>query len=364
MKIGILGGGQLARMIALAGHNLGIKFITLDPAADACAASVTTHICKNYKDAGALNQLANQTDVVTYEFENVPASSAKLIAAQTPIYPAPLALTSTQDRLTEKTLFRELGIPTPQFAAIASLDELKTYMQTQTYPAVLKTRSEGYDGKGQVALKSPDDLDHAWRQLNGAPAIVEAFVPFSREVSIIGVRSTQGETRFYPLSENTHEKGILIRAIARRDDPMQALAEDYACRLLDRLNYVGVIALELFHTGDQLLANEYAPRVHNTGHWTMEGAETSQFENHLRAILGLPLGSTALIGHAATLNLIGKPPAIADVLAIEHAHLHLYDKAPRAGRKIGHINLRCDDQALFERQLATLISIIKQSNDY
>lgn len=362
MKIGILGGGQLARMIALAGHELGFKFISLDPTQDACAASVSQHLCYDYQNSTALHQFAQSTDVVTYEFENVPADSARLIEKTTPIYPAPLALVTAQDRLKEKNLFREIGIDTPAFAKINSLGDLKHNIQTIGLPAVLKTRSEGYDGKGQFMIKTAEDIEPAWQQLNGRANILEAFVPFDREISIIAARNTRGETCFYPINENTHEKGILIQTIVRPNDPAQALAEDYARRLLDRLNYVGVIALELFQVGDKLLANEYAPRVHNTGHWTMDGAQTSQFENHLRAILGLPLGSTSPASHVAMLNLIGQPPAVADVLAFSHAHLHLYDKAPRPGRKIGHINLCCDDKTLFEQQLTELSGIVKNSN--
>jgi len=362
MKVGILGGGQLARMIALAGHELGFQFITLDPTMAPCAASVSQHFMHDYNDTTALKQLAELADVVTFEFENVPAASAELIESFTPIYPSPVALTSTQDRLVEKTLFQELDISTADFAVINSLADLQTYACDGQWPAILKTRSEGYDGKGQVIIKSPDDIESAWHQIKGAPAILEAFVPFEREISIIAARSTHGETCFYPLSENSHENGILKFSIARANDPMQSLAEDYVSRLLDRLNYVGIIALELFQTKDALLANEYAPRVHNTGHWTMEGAETCQFENHIRAILGLPLGSTALIGHAAMFNLIGKPPEITDILSISHAHLHLYDKEPRCGRKIGHINLRCDDKLMFNEQLNLLLNLTKLSN--
>lgn len=362
MKIGILGGGQLARMMALAGHQLGFNFITLDPNQDACAASVSQHLCSDYQDNIALQQLANESDVVTYEFENIPAESTELIENIATLFPGQTALTSAQDRLTEKSLFRELGIDTPDFANITSLDDIKQNVVTMGLPTVIKTRSEGYDGKGQYVLKKPEDINAAWQALNGTPAIIEAFVPFDREISIIAVRNTQGETCFYPINENTHESGILKQTIVQTNDPMQALAEDYAQRLLDRLNYVGVMALELFQAGDKLLANEYAPRVHNTGHWTMDGAQTSQFENHLRAILGLPLGSTAAIGHTAMLNIIGQAPAAKDILNFSNAHLHLYDKAPRPGRKIGHINLRCDDPQQFEQQLAALTKLVNQNN--
>lgn len=362
MKIGILGGGQLARMIALAGHELGKHFVTLDPAAEACAASVTLHIQKHYLDEEALRDFASQVDVVTYEFENVPAISAMHIESTTPIHPRPRALIASQDRLSEKSLFRELGIATPPFAAIHSLKELRAAVGEIGLPCVLKTRSEGYDGKGQFVLRSTEDIDTAWQTLKGAPAILEGFVPFQREISIIAMRSPQGEVRSYPISENVHERGILIHASAKPGDPMQAKAEDYVQRLLNHLDYVGVVALELFQVGDQLLANEFAPRVHNTGHWTMNGAETCQFENHVRAICGLPLGATDLIGYAATINIIGALPNIDALLRTPYTHLHLYDKAPRAGRKIGHVNVRCDNKGEFERVLATLIASVKETN--
>ncbi len=362
MKVGILGAGQLARMIALAGHELGLHCVTLDPASTPCAASVTHHLKYAYDDTKALEQLAKSVDVLTFEFENIPAESIAFLEKFAPVYPGSTALALTQDRLLEKNLFQELGITTADFTVIDCLADLHTYAAHATWPAVLKTRSEGYDGKGQAVIHSPADIEPAWQAIKGAPAIIEAFVPFEREISIIAVRSTRGETRFYPLTENCHEKGILTYSITQAHDPMQSLAEDYVSRLLDRLEYVGVIALELFQTQDALLANEYAPRVHNSGHWTMEGAETSQFENHLRAILGLPLGNTATVGHVAMLNLIGNPPATADILAIEQTHLHLYDKAPRPGRKVGHVNLRCENRTLFDKQFNQLLNLIKQGH--
>ncbi len=361
MRVGILGAGQLARMIALAGHELGLQCFTLDPTTAPCAASVSQHLKYAYDDTEALEQLAKSIDVLTFEFENIPAESVAFLEKLVAVYPSPTALALTQDRLLEKNLFRELGIATADFTAIHCLADLHAYAEHATWPAVLKTRSEGYDGKGQAIIHSPADIEPAWQAIKGAPAIIEAFVPFEREISIIAVRGTCGETRFYPLTENRHEKGILTYSIVQTNDPMQGQAEEYVSRLLDKLEYVGVIALELFQTPDALLANEYAPRVHNTGHWTMEGAETSQFENHLRAILGLPLGNTASTGHAAMLNIIGTPPAIADILAIEQAHLHLYDKTPRPGRKVGHINLRCDERASFDKQFNRLLSLIRQN---
>ncbi len=259
------------------------------------------------------------------------------------MHPGPAALAAAQDRLAEKTLFRELGIDTPRFQAVASLDELSAAVAEVGLPAVLKTRRLGYDGKGQALLRSDDDLAAAWAAIGGVAAIVESLVPFERELSVIAARGRQGEIAYYPVSENTHRDGILRLSLSRPGDPMQARAEQYLGRLLEYFDYVGVLALELFQVGGRLLANEFAPRVHNSGHWTIEGAETSQFENHLRAVLGLGLGATGPIGQAAMVNCVGAMPPLEQVLAIPEAHVHDYGKAPRAGRKVGHLSLRPED---------------------
>ena len=363
MKVGILGAGQLARMIALAGYPLGLDFIFLDPAEDACASKLGEHLHGDYNDPMLLAELADRADVVTYEFENVPADVAKFLAEHTKVYPPAKALEVAQDRWVEKNFFRELDIPTPQFALVDSLDDLANTMTMFGYPAILKTRSQGYDGKGQSLLKSETDLKSAWALVQGFPAIVEAFVPFSREVSIIAARSVSGEVKFYPLSENLHKGGILRIAESRANDPIQAQAEDYISRLLNALDYVGVLALELFEVEGQLIANEFAPRVHNSGHWTIEGAETSQFENHLRAILDLPLGSTAAAGKAAMVNFIGGLPEAKDVLAITYAHLHLYGKSPRKGRKVAHVTVRTETSEQFEESISRLKSLADQVDD-
>ena len=315
MIVGVIGGGQLARMLALAGLPLGLSFRFLDPAPDAPAAALGELIVGAYDDHAALDRLAAGAEVVTYEFENVPVDAARRVGA----LPAAAALEASQDRLVEKQLFRRLGIPT------APIDD-----EVLTFPALLKTRRLGYDGKGQRLVET---------RPGPAPGhVLEGLVPFDRELSLIAVRGGGGETRFYPLAENVHEGGILRLTRAPAAAAPQAQAEEYATRLLDELGYVGVLALELFDVGGDLVANELAPRVHNTGHWTIEGAETSQFENHLRAILGLPLGNTAARGAATMLNLIGSVPAL-DGLLRAGAHVHLYDKAPRPGRKLGHITL-------------------------
>lgn len=364
MKIGILGGGQLARMIALAGYPLGLQFIILDPDVNAGAAGLSEHLQGAYNDPTLLAELAEKADVVTYEFENVPADVAEFLSSHTQVYPPAGALAVAQDRLIEKNFFRELGIRTAPFAAVACLADLQQAMHEIGYPAILKSRRMGYDGKGQVVLKSDDQLETAWEQMQGAASIVEGFVAFQREVSIIAARRPSGEIVYYPLSENQHQGGILRIAECRANDPAQAVAEHYAKLLLEKLDYVGVVALELFDVEGELLANEFAPRVHNSGHWTIEGAETSQFENHLRAILDLPLGSAQARGHAGMVNFIGGLADSSTLLNIPNTHLHLYDKAPRKGRKVAHATVRADNAANYHQalqQVAKLATLVDDS---
>jgi len=363
MKVGILGGGQLARMIALAGYPLGLKFIVLDPDPNAGAAGLSEHLLGAYDDPELLAQLAEKADVVTYEFENVPAHVDEFLSSHTTVYPPANALAVAQDRLLEKNFFNDLGIGTAPYAAIDSLQDLQRAMPAIGYPAILKSRRMGYDGKGQVVLKSDTDLETAWEAMQGAPSIVEGFVPFQREVSIIASRRPSGDIVFYPLSENEHSGGILRVATARPNDAEQAMAEDYVRRLMEKLDYVGTIALELFDVDGKLLANEFAPRVHNSGHWSIEGSETSQFENHLRAILDLPLGSTQTRGHTAMVNFIGGLPDDKQLLSISNAHLHLYDKAPRKGRKVAHATVRTDDAESFENVLSQLKVMAEAAGD-
>ncbi|CAG1020297.1 5-(carboxyamino)imidazole ribonucleotide synthase [Methylococcales bacterium] len=363
MKIGILGGGQLARMIALAGYPLGLRFIVLDPDINAGAAGLSEHLRGAYDDPALLAELAEKADIVTYEFENVPAHVAEFLASHTTVYPPANALAVAQDRLLEKNFFKDLAIGTAPFAAVDSLADLQRAMPEIGYPAILKSRRMGYDGKGQMVIRSADDLESAWEAMQGASSIVEGFVPFQREVSIIAARRPSGDIVFYPLSENQHSGGILRLATACQNDAEQAMAEDYARRLLEKLDYVGVIALELFDVDGRLLANEFAPRVHNSGHWSIEGSETSQFENHLRAILDLPLGSTQTRGYAAMVNFIGGLPETKELLDLSHAHLHLYDKTPRKGRKVAHASLRTDDADTFRQTLLQLTSLAERVDD-
>jgi 5-(carboxyamino)imidazole ribonucleotide synthase len=346
--VGILGGGQLARMLALSGAPLGLRFLVLDATPDACAAQFAPLLQADYRDQDALAQFAAQVDVATFDFENVPAESARWLADRIPVFPSPRALAVAQDRLAEKSLFRELDIPVPEFADIvsrASLDEAIARIGT---PCILKTRRLGYDGKGQFRIKGPADAEAAWSAL-GTQAetvglILEAFVAFQRELSVLAVRGRDGELRAWPLTENWHEHGILSASLAPApvDAGLQQQALDAAGRVAKALDYVGVFALELFLRDGVLIANEMAPRVHNSGHWTIEGAETSQFENHLRAVLGLPLGDTRAVGHSAMLNWIGEMPSPLPVLSEACGHWHDYGKSPREGRKVGHATLRAD----------------------
>jgi 5-(carboxyamino)imidazole ribonucleotide synthase len=315
--VGCVGGGQLGRMLAQAGAPLDIHLRFLDPSADACAGEVGELLVGPYDDPALLDRLAEDADVVTYEFENVPVAAARRVDT----VPDARALELGQDRLVEKELFRRLAIPTARFG---SLEEVRL-------PALVKSRRLGYDGKGQRVVEEAVSL--------AEDELAEEIVAFDRELSIVAVRGRDGGTRFWPVAENEHRGGILAVSRAPVADAPQAEAEDIARRLLDELGYVGVLAVELFDVGGELLANEFAPRVHNTGHWTIDGAATSQFENHLRAILGLPLGSTAALGGSVMVNLVGSLPSLDALRAVSRVHVHLYGKTPRPGRKLGHVTL-------------------------
>jgi 5-(carboxyamino)imidazole ribonucleotide synthase len=343
VTIGILGGGQLGYMLALAGYPLGLHFRFLDPSPEAPVGRIAQRVTADYTDQAALEKFASGLELVTYEFENVPVEAARFLAERVPVYPPPAALETAQDRLAEKDLFRKLGIATTEFAPVSNPAELEAAVKTLGLPAVLKTSRMGYDGKGQWILRTAEDVAKAKSELPPVNLILERFVPFARELSVLAVRSLTGESAIYPLVENHHRSGILRLSLApapRLEPPIQRAAERAAHRVLESLKYVGVLAIEFFEHQGELLANEMAPRVHNSGHWTIEGAVTSQFENHLRAVLGLPLGSTGPAGHCAMLNLIGDLPDSSEVLAVPDAHLHLYGKSPRPGRKLGHLTLR------------------------
>ena len=337
MKVGILGGGQLARMLALSAHPLGLEPLVYERSKDTCAGAVAPVVCGDFDDARALGAFARSVDVVTFDWENVPVDSVRPLARLSRVAPPAKALAAAQDRLVEKTLFRDLGIPTPDFAPVDLRADLDRSIERIGLPGVLKTRRLGYDGKGQAVLRSRADVARGWRVLGGQALIYERLIPFEREVSLISVRSRRGEIRDYPLAENVHEHGILAVSSAPFEDArLQRLASRHTHALLAHLGYVGVLAVEFFVHEGGLIANEMAPRVHNSGHWTIEGAVTSQFENHLRAISGLPLGDTAPAGHSAMVNFIGRMPARQAVLALEGVHLHDYGKGARPGRKLGH----------------------------
>jgi 5-(carboxyamino)imidazole ribonucleotide synthase len=355
--IGILGGGQLGYMLALAGYPLGLHFRFLDPSPEAPVGRIANRVTADFQDEQALQKFSHGLEVVTYEFENVPVAAAKFLAERVPVYPSSIALEEAQDRLREKTLFRKLGIPTTEFAPVANRKDLDAAVKLVGLPAVLKTCRMGYDGKGQWLLRTAEDVEKARPELPDASLILEKFVPFTRELSILGVRGRSGEVAFYPLIENHHRGGILRLSLAPAPNLAESLqkeAERAARALLDTLGYVGVLCIEFFEIEGRLLANEMAPRVHNSGHWSIEGAVTSQFENHLRAILGLPLGSTAVVGVSAMINLIGELPPSAEVLRVPNAHLHLYGKEPRAGRKVGHVTVRADHAAKLHKRLVEL----------
>jgi 5-(carboxyamino)imidazole ribonucleotide synthase len=354
-RVAVLGGGQLGRMLGLAGIPLGLSFGFLDPSADAPAAVAGDVVIGALDDVGAARRAATGAAVITYEWEGVPAETARALEAGTPVFPLPRALEVAQDRIVEKDTFGSLGIATAPYRAVDDRASLDAAVGEVGLPAVLKTRRGGYDGKGQAVLRSVVAVDAAWAQLGGAPLILEGFVPFSRELSIVAVRGRDGEIRCWPAVENHHVDGILhlTRAPAPGlDAAIQARAEACIRPLLDALEYVGVGCVELFELDGTLLANEMAPRVHNSGHWTIEGAETSQFENHLRAVLGWPLGSTAPRGVSAMVNCISTMPDRDQVLAVDGAHLHDYGKEPRPGRKLGHITVTAADEAALEQRLA------------
>lgn len=339
MRIGVIGGGQLGRMMALAGLPLDIQLSFLDPSADACAAQTGELIQGDYHADDAIDRLAARVDRVTFEFESVPAQTVARFAESLPVYPSAQALATARDRWLEKSLFRQLGIATAPLADIASQADLDQAVTQIGLPAVLKTRTLGYDGKGQKLLRETADVQGAFADLGSVPMILEGFVPFDYEVSCIGVRSAGGDLAFYPLVRNEHRQGMLYRSEPLAGHPLQQAAEQAVGQVMQALEYVGVLAFEFFVVGDRLLANEIAPRVHNSGHWTIEGSECSQFENHLRAVADLPLGSTESRGPVALYNLIGARPDRDAVLAVTGAHLHDYGKAPRPGRKIGHITV-------------------------
>lgn len=355
MNIGILGGGQLARMLGEAGSRLALDFTILDPQPQACAGRQGRLMTAPWDDANALDALA-RCDRVTCDFENVPANVMTELTGRTTVHPSAEALAAAQDRLVEKRLFAGLGIEVPPFAPVSTRPELLAALDEIGYPAVLKTRRMGYDGKGQALLQTPEDLEPAWADLGDHALILEGFVDFDFECAITMVRGIDGKVVCYPLSRTVHHDGILRLALAPAglDPALQAQAERIGQRLVEHLQYVGCLTLELFRVGDRLLANEFAPRVHNSAHWTIEGAQTSQFENHLRAVCHWPLGSTDARGRSLMINFIGQMPDRDAFLAVPGLQWHDYGKSARPGRKVGHATVTESDQVSLDSVLARL----------
>lgn len=357
--IGIFGGGQLGRMMAQSALPLNIQCTFFEQQKD-CPSSALGKVYSP-QDDNALQDFINSADVFSLEFENTPVQDVDVLTQQKTLYPPRQALATAQNRLAEKALFDELNIPVAPYRAIYSLDDLQSAVQQLGLPIVLKTATGGYDGKGQFVIRTEQDIAQAWQELSPAGALIaEGFIKFNREVSIIAVRGQNGEVKTWDLAENHHHHGILSHSIvpAPKSEHLQPVAQDYISRLLNHLNYVGVLTLELFVTDDGLLANEIAPRVHNSGHWTIEGAICSQFENHIRAVAGLPLGSTETVRPNVMVNIIGQHPNSADVLALNGAHLHLYNKSERQGRKLGHITLMPNDSQQLSNLCQQLAKIL------
>jgi len=344
--IGILGGGQLGRMLAMAAARLGLRCQVFSPDPDSPAFDVVLNAtCAEYADVEALELFANDVDVITYEFENVPAAAAVVLAARRPVLPNRKILETTQDRLAEKDFVKRLGMGTADYADVSSAASLRAAISRIGLPAVIKTRRFGYDGKGQAMIREGDNTDRIWAELGTKSAILEAFIPFEREISVIAARSASGEVECFDVTENEHRDHILkiSRAPAAISDALAIEARDMAGKIATALNYVGVLAVEMFvlvdHTGPKILVNEIAPRVHNSGHWTLDGASISQFEQHIRAIAGWPLGKPVRHGPVTMTNLIGDEILEYEQwLTVPGATVHLYGKGPpRPGRKMGHV---------------------------
>lgn len=358
MKLAIFGGGQLGRMLAQAALPLDVHCQVLDPTEAPCAAAAARHIHGDYADHAALDRLADGVDAATYEFENVPVEAVEYVAARVPAAPGATSLACAQDRAHEKQLFEDLDIDVAPWAEVNDPNELRAAIARIGLPAVLKTRRFGYDGKGQVVIRGADDMDAAWEAVAGQPCVLETFVPFEREVSMIGVRSRDGEIRCYALTENVHREGILRQSTPLAADTLQASAEQSLTRVMQALDHIGVMAFEFFVADGRLLANEIAPRVHNSGHWTIDGAVCSQFENHVRAVLGLPLGDTATRGPCVMLNAIGQMPTVAELAKVPGCRIHAYGKSPRPGRKIGHVTLITASPDELKQRLAVLQAVM------
>lgn len=357
-RVGVLGGGQLGRMLGLAGLPLGFEFVFLDPAGDACAGATGEVLQADFNNTDAARKLASMVDVATFDFENVAESTAQALQETCPLYPAPNALGAGQDRIAEKELLTSLGIRVPPYYKVSSRTDLLEGLESIGYPAVLKTRRLGYDGKGQAILHEPEDLERAWQKLGNTDLVLEAFIPFDAECSLVAVRGLNGETRTWPLTRNVHSNGILKLSLPGVfDHSLHREATRQMAALLEHFDYTGVLTIEFFLLNGKLLVNEFAPRVHNSGHWTIDGADCSQFENHLRAITGLPLGNTVPVTHSLMFNWIGEMPPQKHALEVPGLHWHDYKKAPRPGRKIGHATLTADTMKALKTNAFNLAGI-------
>ncbi|MCC2638419.1 MAG: 5-(carboxyamino)imidazole ribonucleotide synthase [Moraxellaceae bacterium] len=362
LRIGVLGGGQLGRMMALAGTPLDLAFAFYESTPDCPAAGLGPVFGDAQNSSASLDTFIDSADVFTYEFENIPVAWVERIAARKPLYPGVKSLAVSQNRLHEKQLFARLNIPSARYAEIRSEADLREAATTLGLPLVVKTVTMGYDGKGQFLLKDTTQVSAAWAQLGAqAPLIAEEFIHFKRELSMIAVRGQDGSMACYPLTENVHHRGILSHSVAPApfvDDDIQLAAERHIASIAQDLGHVGALTLEMFETRHGLMANETAPRVHNSGHWTIEGAHCSQFENHVRAVAGLPLGSTTCPQPTAMVNIIGEHPLKADILAERDAHLHFYGKTEREGRKLGHITLRASHHHELQARLQKIAALL------
>ena len=372
-KVGVLGAGQLGRMMALAGYPLELDFHFYDTSG---SPSVGLGDVTIDKEAGLENQelqdFLKDVDLVTYEFEHLPIHLTQHIEANHTLYPPSKSIEVCQDREKEKALFTQLGIPTPKYKIANSESSLIDAVSALGCPVVAKTTREGYDGKGQFVIKSPDQCSEAWQSIGGSTEkpntlIVESFVNFSRELSIIAVRSVNDEMKVYPLAENDHHEGILrysTAPAANISEETQHQAEQYIKELMHELGHVGILTLELFDTDQGLLANEMAPRVHNSGHWSIEGAKCSQFENHLRAICGFPLGCTEANQLTCMINIIAEKGDVNSIMSLPYAHLHLYGKEERTGRKLGHVTVQADSREELVWRVKNVASFLPGSPEF
>lgn len=342
MRLGILGGGQLARMMSIAAAPLGVRVRAYDPSPEACAGDVCELIVGEYDDAKTLQRFADGLDAVTYEFENVPTIAAETLTPLVPVRPGIESLRISQDRGLEKQALIAAGFEVAPWAPVDSLEALREAVETIGTPAILKTRRGGYDGKGQAIIADVADLPRAWSAIDERPAVLEKMLRFDRELSLVATRGVEDSAAYYPLVENEHRQGILRVTVAPATGVTEAIdaeAQAMARTLMTSLDHIGVLTIELFEVDGRLIANEFAPRVHNSGHWTIDGAATSQFENHVRAVMGLPLGSTEVRCPTMMLNCIGQLPHVPTVLSCPDSKLHEYRKQPRPGRKVAHVNV-------------------------